>query len=66
MPRKEVEDTLNVVTAKFSIKTQPVDVLFGFGVAHSIVYAQLVETLRLVPVCTKMCDVPKNQFKLII
>ena len=38
-----------MMTSTFSIKTQPVDVLFDSDATHSFISAKLVGTLRLVP-----------------
>ena len=49
MQRKEAEDAPNIVNGTFSIKTQPVDVLFDFGAMHSFISVKLVEALGQVP-----------------
>jgi len=49
MWRDEIEDAPNIVNAAFSIKSQLGDVLFDFGATHSFIFAELLETLRLVP-----------------
>ena len=45
-----MENTPNVVTGNFSIKTHPVEVLFDSGATHSFISTRLVKILWLVPV----------------
>jgi len=50
MRRKKAKDAPNVVADIFSIKTQPVDVLFDFGDTYSFISVKLAEKLGLVPI----------------
>jgi len=47
MRREVAENAHYVVTGTFSIKTQPINVLFDFGATHSFIFVKLVETLEL-------------------
>ena len=48
MRKEEAEDAPNVVTGTFSIRAQPVDVLFDSSSMPYFISAKLVETLGLV------------------
>jgi len=49
MRKEEAKDAPNVVTGTFSIRTQPVEVLFDLGATHSFISVKLIETFELVP-----------------